>query len=134
MATDTPHQVRMALKAAARNQAPNRYQTSAGSLRPFSGVKMRAMPAKSMPQKARAKMVAHSNGPNVRVPRMSCSANCVLEKLKISKASKAIVMITPKIRPRLCAVPLSMGDRFKDIDRFMGASCDITSLNTKYGY
>jgi hypothetical protein len=91
------------------------------------------MPAKSIPQKARARMVAHSNGPNVRVPRISCNANCVLEKLKISKASSAKVMITPKIRPRFWAVPFSMGDRLRDIDRFMGASCDITSLNTKCG-
>ena len=57
MATETPHQVSVALKPAARSQAPKRYQTSAGSSRPRSGVKMRAMPAKSMAQKAMASTI-----------------------------------------------------------------------------
>src|SRR5688572_27269990 len=79
IATETPHQVRVALKAAARNQAANRYQTSAGSSLPCSGVKMRAMPAKSMAQKANARIVAQRNGPNDNVPRISVRANNVLE-------------------------------------------------------
>jgi len=51
-AMETPHQVSMAFMVAASSQAPKRYQTSAGSSAPCSGVKSRAIPAKSMPQKA----------------------------------------------------------------------------------
>ena len=57
-ATATPHQVSMAFMAAASSQAPNRYQTSAGSSWPCCGVKSRAMPAKSIPQKAMDRIVA----------------------------------------------------------------------------
>ena len=57
MAIETPHQVNMAFMVAAKSQAPKRYQTSLGSSLPCSGVKRRAIPAKSMPQKAIAKIV-----------------------------------------------------------------------------
>jgi hypothetical protein len=42
-------------------------------------VKMRAMPAKSMAQKANARMLAQRSGPNDNVPRISVRANNVLE-------------------------------------------------------
>jgi len=99
MATETPHQVRVALKPAARSQAPKRYQTSAGSSRPRSGVKMRAMPAKSMAQKAMARTIDQRRPMKARSPRTSRRANPVVLKLKISKAARAPNILTPQAAP-----------------------------------
>jgi hypothetical protein len=64
-------------------------------------------------------MLAHSNGPNAKFPRISCRAKDVLEKLKISKAIKAHKMITPKINPLFVAALRSRGVMLKEIERFM---------------
>jgi hypothetical protein len=56
-----------------------------------------------MPQNANARMVAHRNGPKDRSPSTSLSANEVLEKLKTSKARRALRIIPPKTNPRLRA-------------------------------
>ena len=77
-AIETPHQVSTAFIVAASSQAPNRYQTSLGSSEPLSGVNRRAIPAKSMPQKASARMVAQGIPANFRLPSTSASANCVV--------------------------------------------------------
>ena len=58
IAIETPHHVRTAFMVAARSQAPNMYQTSLGSCSPCSGVKSRAIPAKSIPQNASERIVA----------------------------------------------------------------------------
>ncbi len=49
----------------------------------------RAMPAKSMPQKASARKVAHEIPAKVRSPSRSRSEKAVVLKLKISKANIA---------------------------------------------
>ena len=79
-ATEIPHQVRQAFMTAASSQAPNRYQTSAGSSRPCSGVNRRAIPAKSIPQKAIERIVAQRRPANLRsLPSKSVSAKSVVE-------------------------------------------------------
>src|SRR5512135_1083280 len=95
-AIDTPHQVKIAFMVAARIQAPNRYQTSAGSSAPCSGVNKRAIPAKSIPQKAMERIVAQRIPAKVKSPRTSLRANSVVLKLKISKASRAPIIMIPK--------------------------------------
>jgi hypothetical protein len=65
-ATEIPHQVRPAFMEAASSQAPNKYHTSAGSSRPCSGVNRRAIPAKSIPQKAIERIVAQRTPANFR--------------------------------------------------------------------
>src|SRR5574340_740023 len=57
MAIETPDQVSTAFMVAASSQAQNMYHTSFDSCRPVSGVNRRAMPAKSMAQKASARIV-----------------------------------------------------------------------------
>ena len=64
-----------ALKPAASSQAPKRYQTSVGSSRPICGVKSRAIPAKSIPQKASARTVDQCSPTDWRSPRISARAN-----------------------------------------------------------
>src|SRR5512133_3034541 len=97
MATETPHQVSVAFMAAARIQAPNRYQTSAGSsFISCSGVNRRAIPAKSIPQKAMDRIVAQRIPAKASSPSTSLSANSVVLKLKISKANRAPMIMNPK--------------------------------------
>src|SRR5512139_2657326 len=111
-ASETPHQVSMEFIVAANSQAPKRYQDSEGSLLPASGVNRRAIPAKSMQQKAIARIVAHLRLANSRSPSKSDRAYMVVLKLKISKAIKAAIMITPNASPRrrlnLESVPLNL--------------------------
>ena len=78
-ARDTPHQVSMAFIVAARNQAASRYHTSTRSLRPRSGVNSRAMPAKSMPQKAIARIMAQRMPTKRRSPKRLVRAKSVVE-------------------------------------------------------
>ena len=77
-AIDTPHQVSMAFIVAASSQAPNKYQTSLGSFAPSSGVNSRAIPAKSIPQNARARIVAQLIPTKSRSPSKSDRANSVV--------------------------------------------------------
>ncbi len=78
-ASETPHQVSMAFMVAARNQAASKYQTSTCSLRPFSGVNRRAIPAKSIPQKAMDRIIAQRKPTNLRSPSKLARAKSVVE-------------------------------------------------------
>src|SRR5215216_7646280 len=62
---------------------------------------MRAIPAKSMPQKAMARMVAQRNPANFKSPSTSARANCVVLKLDTSNASSAPIIIIPHAAPLL---------------------------------
>ncbi len=119
-ASDTPHQVSTAFMVAARNHAPSRYQTSAGSLRfsaliessdarwpgpPAPGVNSRAMPAKSMPQKATARMKAQRSPANRRSPSRLVRAKSVVLKLNSSNMSSAITISAPNAISRFILNP-----------------------------
>ncbi len=71
---DTAHQVMTAFIVAPSSQAPIRYQTAFGSSAPRSGVNSRANPAKSMAQKAMARIVAQVTPQKAISPRMLFSA------------------------------------------------------------
>lgn len=92
---ETAHQVMMAFMVAPISQAPIRYHTAVGSRRPFSGVKRRVRPAKSIAQKATARMVAHLRPAKLTSPSKFCSANRVVSKLNTSKASSATSKMMP---------------------------------------
>ena len=77
-AIEIPHQVNMAFMVAASSQAPKRYHTSPGSSAPSSGVKRRAIPAKSIPQNATARIVAQLTPRKSSSPRRSRKANSVV--------------------------------------------------------
>ncbi len=77
-ASDTAHQVSMPFIAAATAHAPSRYQDSVDVRGPFSGVSRRAMPAKSIPQKASARTTDQRAAPKVRSPIRSRRANSVV--------------------------------------------------------
>jgi hypothetical protein len=79
IAIETPHHVSIAFINAANIQAPNRYQTSVGSSDPCSGVNNLAIPAKSIPQNAMDKIVAHRTLKNFNSPNRSLSAKSVVE-------------------------------------------------------
>ncbi len=74
MASETPHQVSAALKAAAISQALNRYQACFVSSRLLRWVMRLAMPAKSSPQKASAIKVDQGIPANLRSPSRSRKA------------------------------------------------------------
>jgi hypothetical protein len=85
----------MAFMVAPSNQAPVKYQISFGSFKPRSGVNSRANPAKSIAQKATAKIVAQANPANLTSPSKLLKAYLVVSKLNISKANRAKMRITP---------------------------------------
>ena len=68
IAIETPHHVNIAFIVAASNHAPNKYHTSVCGSSPPSGVNRRAMPAKSMLQKAIESMVAQRTPIKVKSP------------------------------------------------------------------
>jgi len=79
----------MALAMVPRNQAPVRNHTARGSSAPRCGVKMRTSPAKSMAQKAMARIDAHRTPAKRTSPSRLVSAYWVVSKLKISNAMRA---------------------------------------------
>jgi len=69
----------MAFMLAAKSQAPNKYQVECADEFDSSGVNIRAIPAKSMLQKAMARMVAQDKPANFKSPNKSTRANSVVE-------------------------------------------------------
>jgi hypothetical protein len=98
MAIDTPHQVRIAFMVAESIQAPNKYQASEGSFLSFPTRNNLDIPAKSIPQNAIVKIVAHFNPRKFNPPNRSVNAYSVVLKLNISKEINAITRINPRTK------------------------------------
>jgi hypothetical protein len=93
--SETAHHVMIAFIVAPNSQAPVKYQISFGSFKPRSGVNSLANPAKSMAQKATARIVAQAKPANLTSPNKLLNAYLVVSKLNISKAKSARRRITP---------------------------------------
>jgi hypothetical protein len=77
-AKETAHQVSMAFMVAARNHAPSKYHTSSKRSLSLEGVNKRAIPAKSIPQKANDRIVDQRIPAKRKSPSKSVSANSVV--------------------------------------------------------
>jgi hypothetical protein len=107
----------IAFMVAPNSHAPVKYQISFGSSKPRSGVNSLANPAKSMAQKATARIVAQAKPANLTSPNKLLNANLVVSKLNISKAKSARRSITPISNVRGANVDDEIklvGDKFPD--------------------
>ena len=101
IAIETPHQVSIAFIVAASSQAEKRYQVALkGEEEWASGEKRRAMPAKSIAQKAMERIVAQRKERKDKSPSKSERANSVVEKLKSSKKMRAARRMRAKAKGR----------------------------------